>query len=157
MLVLGSSSTYSQHINHSGQDSAKFSFELHYLGPDLRLRLSNKNSITNPVSTKCRLQTGFKMQTRYKMQTENLHCFFVWYVITTRHFTTYRASRNRFSAIIFYDYLHCCRLSGLPGLPGRETLSAGVTICHVNVSRWGNPPSRGRIHGKKLKSETCMF
>ena len=30
---------------------------------------------------------------------------------------------------------------GLPGLLGRVTLSAGVTICHVNVSRWGNPPS----------------
>ena len=49
------------------------------------------------------------------------------------------------------------RLGGLPGLPGRVTLSAGVTICHVNVSRWGNPPSRGRIRGKKLKSETCLF
>ena len=42
------------------------------------------------------------------------------------------------------------RLGGLPGLPGRVTLSVGVTICHVNVSRWGHPPSRGRFHGKKL-------
>ena len=49
------------------------------------------------------------------------------------------------------------RLGGLPGLPVRVTLSAGVTICHVNVSRWGNPPNRGRVHGKKLKSETCKF
>ena len=49
------------------------------------------------------------------------------------------------------------RLGGLPGLPGRVTLSAVVTICHVNVARWGNPPSRGRIHGKKLKSETCVL
>ena len=49
------------------------------------------------------------------------------------------------------------RLGGLPGLPGRVALSAGVTICHVNVSRWGNPPSRGRVHGKKLNSKTCMF
>ena len=48
-------------------------------------------------------------------------------------------------------------LCGLPGLLGRVTLSAGVTICHVNVSRWGNLPSRGHIHGKKLKSETCML
>ena len=48
-------------------------------------------------------------------------------------------------------------LGGFPGLPGRVTLSAGVTIRHVNVSRWGNPPSRGRVQGKKLKSETCMF
>ena len=30
-------------------------------------------------------------------------------------------------------------LGGLPGLPVRVTLPAGVTICHVNVSRWGNP------------------
>ena len=49
------------------------------------------------------------------------------------------------------------RLGGLPGLPGRVTLSGGVTICHVNVSRWGNPPGRGHVHGKKLKSETCVF
>ena len=38
------------------------------------------------------------------MQT-NLYCFLVWYVITC-HLTTYRASRNRFSAIIFHDCLH---------------------------------------------------
>ena len=44
------------------------------------------------------------------------------------------------------------RQGGLPGLPDKVTLYARVTICHVNVSRWGNPPSRGRIHGKKLKS-----
>ena len=37
------------------------------------------------------------------------------------------------------------RLSGLPGLLGRVTLSAGVAFCHVNVSRWGNPPTRGRF------------
>ena len=49
------------------------------------------------------------------------------------------------------------RLGGLPGLLGRVTLSAGVTICHVHVSRWGNPPSRGRVHSKKLKSETCVL
>ena len=29
------------------------------------------------------------------------------------------------------------RLGGLPGLPGRVTLSAGVAFCHVNDSRWG--------------------
>ena len=33
---------------------------------------------------------------------------------------------------------------------GRVTLSAEVTICHVNVSRWGNPPGRGRLHGKNM-------
>ena len=49
------------------------------------------------------------------------------------------------------------RLGGLPGLPGRINLSAGVTICHVNVSMRGNPPSRGSFHGKKLKSETCVL
>ena len=42
----------------------------------------------------CRQQSG------YKMQTENLKSFFVWYL------STYRASRNRFSAISFHDYLH---------------------------------------------------
>lgn len=35
---------------------------------------------------------------------------------------------------------------GLPGLPDRVTLLAGVTFCHVNVSTWGDPPSRGRVH-----------
>ena len=48
-------------------------------------------------------------------------------------------------------------LGGFPGLPGRVTQSAGVTICQVNVSRWDNPPTRGCVHGKKLESETCMF
>ena len=28
--------------------------------------------------------------------------------VMTCHFTTYRASRNRFSTIIFHDYLHYC-------------------------------------------------
>ena len=54
-----------------------------------------------PVSTKCRLQSG------YKMQTENLKSFYVWYIITC-HLTAYRASRNRFSAISLHDYLHYC-------------------------------------------------
>ena len=49
----------------------------------------------------CRLQSG------YKMQTENLKSFFVWCVVTC-HLTTYRASRNRFSAISLHDYLHNC-------------------------------------------------
>ena len=42
-------------------------------------------------------------------------------------------------------------LGGLPGLPGRVTLSAGVTIRHVNVSGWGNPPSRGRGSWQKAQ------
>ena len=37
-------------------------------------------------------------------------------------------------------------LGGLPDLPGRVSLSAGVAFWHVNVSRWGNPVSRGRVH-----------
>ena len=37
------------------------------------------------------------------------------------------------------------RHGGLPGLPDRVTLSAGVKFCNVNVSRRGNPPSRDRI------------
>ena len=57
--------------------------------------------------TKCRLGTKCRLQSGYKMQTENLKSFFVWYVITC-HLTTYRASRNRFSAISFHDYLHYC-------------------------------------------------
>ena len=48
-----------------------------------------------------------RLQSRYEMKTENLKSFFVWYVITC-HLTTYRASRNRFSAISFHDYLHYC-------------------------------------------------
>ena len=38
------------------------------------------------------------------------------------------------------------RLGVLPGLAGRVPLSAGVAFYHVNDSRWGNPPSRGRVH-----------
>ena len=36
------------------------------------------------------------------------------------------------------------RQGGYPSLLDRVTLSAGVKFCHVNVSRWANPPSRGR-------------
>ena len=107
MHVLGSSLTYDPHINHSGEDSlTKISLgaPIFWSGREAR---SNKNSNTTPVSTVCRLQTGWKMPTRYKMQTENLCCFFVWYVITC-HLTTYRVSRKRFSAIIFHNYLRYC-------------------------------------------------
>ena len=37
------------------------------------------------------------------------------------------------------------RPGGLTGLPDRVTLSAGVKFCHVNFSKWGNPPSRDGI------------
>ena len=38
----------------------------------------------------------------------------------------------------------CCRLSSMRG---RVTLSARVTICHVNAARWGqgNLPGRGHV------------
>ena len=59
-------------------------------------RIQNVDLVQN---VDCRLQSG------YKMQTENLMGFFVWYVITC-NLTNYRASRDRFSAISFQDYLH---------------------------------------------------
>ena len=37
------------------------------------------------------------------------------------------------------------RQGGQPDLPDQVTLPAGVRFCHVSVSRWGNPPSWGRI------------
>ena len=68
--------------------------------PDCRLN----NAECRP-ETKCRLGTKCRLQTAewVQMQTENLKCFFFWYVITC-HLTTYRASRNRFSAISLHDY-----------------------------------------------------
>ena len=64
-------------------------------------RLQNALSADRIQNVDCRLQSG------YKMQTENLKSFYVWYIITC-HLTAYRASRNRFSAISFHDYLHYC-------------------------------------------------
>ena len=49
--------------------------------------------------------THFRLQSGYKMQTENLKSFFVWCVMTC-HLPTHRASRSRFSAISFHNYLH---------------------------------------------------
>ena len=71
---------------------------------DVYILIKGKKSINaekneNIELTHCRLQSG------YKMQTENLKSFFVWCVITC-HLPTHRASRNRFSAISFHDYLH---------------------------------------------------
>ena len=65
VLVLGSSSTFSQHINHSGQDDLKFSFDLHYFGPDLRLAQTKQQY--HPVSKKmqtadCRPGTKCRMR-----------------------------------------------------------------------------------------------
>ena len=108
-LLLYFSSWALQHTVHISIIAAKivsleFFFELQYFGPDLRLaRTKTAIPIRSLKNADCWLQTG------YKMQTENLYCFFVWYVITC-HLTTYRASRNRFSTIIFHDYLHCCAI-----------------------------------------------
>ena len=113
------SSTYSPHINYSGQDSLTRVF---FRAPIFRSRLearSNKKAIKYQSGqykmqtadcrpgTKRRLGTKCRLQIGCKMQTENLYCFFVWYVISC-HLATFRASRNRFSAIIFHDYLHYC-------------------------------------------------
>ena len=54
----------------------------------------------------------------------------------------------QYNFLFYFD--HVCMIGGV----GRVTLSA---ICYVNVSRRGNPPSRGSVHGKKIKSEICMF
>ena len=76
-------------------------------------------------------------------------------------FGSYEVKSGKANFLFYFDHVYMeggvTRLGGLPGLPGRVILSAGVTICHVNLSRWGNPPSRGRVHSKKLKSKTCMF
>ena len=46
------------------------------------------------------------------------------------------------------------RQGGLPGLLGRVTFPAGVAFCHVNLSRWGSPPTQGRFMlPKRAKSE----
>ena len=134
-----SSSTYSPHINHSGQDSlTRIFFELQYFGPDLRLaRTKTAIPIRSLKNADCWLQTG------YKMQTENLYCFFVWYVITC-HIKTYRASRNRFSAIIFYDhsqywgkflnrFLITDVLKIISSLPRVFSLCARVSWCDVGT------------------------
>ena len=65
-------------------------------------------------------------------------------------FTYSRALAKSFSSVVFLVWL-----SRQFGLTGRKDawrseissryLSAGVEFCHVNVSRWGNPPTRGRI------------
>ena len=88
--------------------SLRFFFKPQYFDPDSRLaRTRVAIPIHSVQNADCRQQNGYEMQIRYKMQTENLYCFFVWYVIIC-HLSTYRASRNRFSALIFHDYLHYC-------------------------------------------------
>ena len=91
-LTLCFSSGALQHTVHTSIIAAKivslnFFFELQYFGPDLRL---------------ARAKTAIPIRS-----VQNADCFFVWFVITC-HLTSYRASRDRFSAIIFDDYLHYC-------------------------------------------------
>ena len=65
---------------------------------------------------------------------------------------------NLHSTQFNYHYLSWSRLQERWGYPPwqvawsaryRVTLSAGVTICHVNVSKWGNPPSWGQKAQKR--------
>ena len=64
VLFLGSSTTYSPHINHSGQDSrTKFFFEVQYSGLDLRLaRTKTAIPIRSVQNADCRLQTAPRVQ-----------------------------------------------------------------------------------------------
>ena len=69
VLVLGCSSIYSSHINHSGQDSiTKIFFRASIFRSGLEACL-NKNSSINPVSTKCRLQTADRVQNADQVHT----------------------------------------------------------------------------------------
>ena len=91
-LTLCFSSGALQHTVHTSIIAAKIVslnsfFELQYFGPDLRL---------------ARAKTAIPIRS-----VQNADCFFVWFVITC-HLTSYRASRDRFSAIILDDYLHYC-------------------------------------------------
>ena len=65
-------------------------------GPDTKCRLG----------TKCRLQTAEWVQNA-DWESKEFYCLVCDNMITS-HLTTYRASRNRFSAISFHDYLHYC-------------------------------------------------
>ena len=47
-------------------------------------------------------------------------------------------------------------LGGLPGLPVRVTLPAGVTICYVNVSRWGNRIAGVAFMAKSSKAKHVL-
>ena len=62
-----------QHTVHISIIAAKIvSPEIFFSSSNISVRTwgsLEQKSYTNPVSTKCRLQTGYKMQTRYKMQT----------------------------------------------------------------------------------------
>ena len=48
-------------------------------------------------------------------------------------------------------------LGRLPGLPSRVTLLAGMTICHVNMSRWGNRLAGVMFMVKSSKAKHVCF
>ena len=86
VLVLGSSSTYSPHINHSGQDSlTKIIFRAPIFRSGLEARSNKKQQYKSGrykmqtadcrPGTKCTLGTKCRLQTGYKMQTENVYFF----------------------------------------------------------------------------------
>ena len=109
VLFFRSSSTYNPHINHGGQDTlSKIFFRLQYFCPDLRLaRTKTAIPIRSVKNADCRPGTKCRLSTNADCRLRIYTFFFVWYEITS-HLTTYRASRNRFSAILYHDYLHYC-------------------------------------------------
>ena len=107
VLVLGSSSTYSPHINHSGQDSLT---EIIFRAPIFRSGFearSNKKQQYKAGRYKmrtadCRLQTGYEMQTRYKMQTADWVQNAEWEFILFSWSSTFRGIHTLICAYVPY-------------------------------------------------------
>ena len=95
MIDFGSSLTCSQHINHSGHDSLKFSFELHYFGPDLRLARTKKAAIPiqSVQNVYCRLQTADWVQNTDWIK--NADCRLS--IMQTENFTDFRLIHDNIS------------------------------------------------------------
>ena len=101
-----------QHTVHTSIIVEKIvSLKIFFRAPIFRSGLearSNKNSNTNPVSKKCRRQITDRVQIAdCRPGTKCRPRIYTVFILITCHLTTYRASRNRFSAIIFHD-LHYC-------------------------------------------------
>ena len=99
-----------QHTVHTSIIADKIvSLKIFFRAPIFRSGLearSNKNSNTNPVSKKCRRQITDRVQNAdCRPGTKCRPRIYTVFILITCHLTTYRASRNRFSAIIFHDYL----------------------------------------------------
>ena len=111
VLVFGSSSMYSP--GHTSILAAKI-VSLTFLS-ELRTKtaipIRSVQSVDCIPGKKCRLVTKCRLQIADRVQNADWQfvLFFVWYLITCL-ITTYRTSRKRFSAIIFHDYLHYCRI-----------------------------------------------